>query len=176
MPRQANETNVAEAPVQPVMLSDHTIQTERMPVFEGIKVVYIGRHTKRALSKRGRVNVDVAHLADGRTITTRVPGRHNGRQFYDFTLRDQHGQLNPRRMPEDYPIHEVRGAPFAVVEHPDHLYDFARARGEFRLVSEDPDAMRRLEEFIVRRERVRSGLRKDLGELTGSQEEVVTSR
>lgn len=158
-----------------VEFTDHAILTEALPVFEGVKVVYLGSNPKRALSMKGRINVTRAELPDDLVLVTKKPGRQNGRQYYDFTLRDDHGQLSPRRMSSTHPVIAVRDRPYADVEHPDHLYEFAKARGEFKLIGSEP-ALRAIEEYVRQRELMRAGAGRLRAEITGSQEQIVTAR
>ena len=82
-----------------------------------------------------------------------------GNTSYDFTTHDTRGQLiRSRLMPDTAPVN-VRGKPFAMCEHIEHLRHFFQARGangekEFMVMAK-PSDMDTLLTFIKRSERNR---------------------
>lgn len=150
MPRNAKPEDVLE---QEVGLSE-ALQTPEKPVVDA-KVVYLGSKPHFALSMRGRLIVEKVGEDRVRRTATRA-----GREHYDFATRGSDGEpvpTTPTRglMPPDHPVVEVRGKPFVVCSHIDHLYEFSQMRegGErngtplFRIVAA-PGPMRIISDYV----------------------------
>lgn len=131
-----------------IELGPGLISAEKTPLFEGVRVVYLGSNPHKAPVLPGRI---VMIQAGNRQIPQT---RNNNHTSYDFTAYDEAGDKNPRRIGPDHPKAELRDRPFQWVQHADHIYRFARLPMEFRLLIA-PESVYGVKEYIARRERLR---------------------
>ena len=150
-----------------VLLATDVPKGEKIPIFRGVKVVYVGPEMHHAPTLKGRVdgqNVGGArtqrHEDDGRVIVEIVGGtlvkKASAGNFtnYDFRARDLAGVESTKRMPQNHRIAEVRGRPYQDVEHAEHIYHFARRPQDYHIVV-GPESRFALREYIAARERSR---------------------
>lgn len=150
-----------------VLLATDVPKGEKVPIFRGVKVVYIGPDMHHAPTCKGRVegqNVGGTRTErredDGRLIVEIVGGtlikKASAGNFtnYEFRARDLAGVESTKRMPRDHRIQEVRGRPYQVVEHAEHIYWFARRPQDYHIVV-GPESRFALREYIATRERSR---------------------
>lgn len=150
-----------------VMLATELYDDKTIPLFEGVKVVYIGADPHHAPVLPGRVDVTIeggqrkeSRGPDGQKFIeviggTRVPkatARYTA--SYDFRARDATGQKSAMRMPILHREIEVRDRPFQVVRHASHIYWFARRPQDYKIIM-GPESRYALREYIARRERAR---------------------
>lgn len=149
MPREPKAQEIVE---QEVGLS-HALARQDKPVVD-LKVVYLGSNPKMALSLKGRLVVErVGEGADAETLRTPTG---SGREFYDFSSADTRGRtIESRLMPATHPEAIVRGKPYCVVAHPDHLFEMSQMRdGNDQLVFQlvgTPSQMGPIERYIEAR-------------------------
>ena len=142
---------------------------QRLPVFEGVKVVYLGNKRNKNVPLRGKVAVETLGEGDD-LVTTRRPIT-TGFTSYDFATHNDAGKPIPAKffMPANHPDPVVRGKRFRVVEHPDHLWAFQASEtlyegGEhvFKLLG-PPSQMSILQEFFAAKLRAANRAKHDYG-------------
>lgn len=117
------------------------------------KVVYLGSRKNRQQPMKGRVSQE--KFDDGE-VTEDIAD--TGLTPYDFSTHDLRGRLmTGKLMPMDHKVHKVRGRPFCIVKHPDHLWSFHRMRDgdgnpEFEIISGGANAAV-IDEYFLRRTR-----------------------
>lgn len=146
----------------------------RIPLFRGIKVVYQGSQLHHSPTLKGKVQVE---RVGEREVKTCIPRLFKN---YDFRLYDTVGDPNPRRMPKDHRIVDVRDRPWEWAEHAEHVYFFAlhqapchcgesRCGGGYALVIGDAQTRMAVREYVARRERARRARRAFVNTATGQQ-------
>jgi len=146
----------------------------KIPLFRGVKVVYLGSRPHHAPTLKGKVQVD--RIGD-REMKTCIPRLFKN---YNFRLHDAVGDPNPRRMPRDHRIVDVRDRPYEIAEHAEHVYFFAlhqapcncpdpKCGGGYALVIGDPDTRMAVREYVARRERARKARRAFVNATSGAQ-------
>lgn len=124
-----------------------------------VKVVYLGSDPRMSLALSGSILEERFGTTEDGKPRVRRSITDTGNTPYDFMATDELGEIEEiRRMPQDHPIHEVRGKVFSYCEHPDHLYDFRRMRDPnkqlmFTLVGPDREAMQLLADYFERKDR-----------------------
>lgn len=117
------------------------------------KVAYLGSRRNRQLPLKGTISS--TKFADGE-VTEDIAD--TGFTPYDFSSHDLRGKLLEKKlMPMDHPIHKVRGKPFVICKHPDHLWALHRSRDaegnpEFEIISSGKSAAL-IDEYFIRRTR-----------------------
>ena len=140
----------------------------KIPIFEGVKVVYIGPDPHHAPTLRGRIlsenvggqRVEVrgdagevfVSIIGGTDVKNATPGGNFTN--YDFRARDRAGVKSARRMPMNHRIVEIRDRPYQPVEHGEHLYWFSRRAQDYHIVVA-PETRFAAREYIAARERSR---------------------
>jgi hypothetical protein len=143
---------------------------DRIPIFPGVKVVYLGSSRHHAPTLKGRVlaeNVGGTRKEtrgpDGQVFVAIVGGTdvkqaspHNFTN-YDFRAYDLAGVKSSKRISAQHKRAELRDRPFQDVEHGEHIYHFAREKaktGDYELLVADT-AKFAVREYIAARERSR---------------------
>ena len=134
-----------------------------------VKAVYLRAHPYRSVTLPGRIMSETVYVNGVAKLSKKLA--QSGNTPYDFTLRDQAGELIAIRiMPSNHPVAEVRGKRFEWVEHPDHAYALVNMKvdgqPEFQLVGAPAD-MAILEEYFVRVNRAKREQKRDYQELGG---------
>lgn len=150
-----------------VLLAADVPQRERMPLFQGVKAVYIGADPNHAPTLRGRVTSEnvggmrkekrgldgalIVTILGGTIVEKAVVGNFTN---YDFRAYDLAGVKSSTRIPLNHKYVELRDRPYRVVKHPDHIYHFLKHPQDYHVVV-GPESRFALREYIAARERSR---------------------
>lgn len=147
-------TNEQEQGIEHVSLEPRSVRRDK-PIFTGIWVVYLG--TKRNMTVPLAGSISIERFGD----RVRKGLSAAGCTDYNFWSHDVLGDRIERwTVPDTHPDRDVRGKPYRIVAHPDHLWEMAKrldASGnpEFKIVG-PADEMRVLSQYfesLQRRER-----------------------
>jgi hypothetical protein len=117
------------------------------------RVVYLGSRRNRQQPLKGTISV--SRFDDGGAVEEIAD---SGFTPYDFSSHDLRGRLMEKKLiPMDHPNHKVRGRPFCIVKHPDHLWAFHKSKDaegnhEFEILAGGKSATL-LDEYFIRRTR-----------------------
>ena len=137
MPRKPTE----EEAVQEVPLDAGVIRAER-PIIT-CKVVYLGAMKNKSLSLPGRI-IHETFERQGEAPHVVKSVSDSGMTCYDFSTHGIDGRLIPeRQMPDSVAAH-LKGRPFLVCEHIEHLQAFFMLKGvdgekEFEVLAKPED-------------------------------------
>lgn len=133
------------------------------------RVVYLGPRRNRSLSLKGRVMEE--SLGEGEERQVKHTVTDTGFTPYDFSTVDLMGRpIKARRMPAGHPDPDVRDRPWCIVEHPDHLWIFARMkeRGEgpeFKILA-TADQRALIDEYFARKARSLKATDRDYADIS----------
>lgn len=155
-----------------LLRTDDLSASARIPLFRNVKVVYQGSYPHHAPTLKGKVQVE---RVGEREMKTCIPRLFKN---YNFRLYDTVGDPNPRRMPKDHRIVDIRDRPWEWVEHAEHVYFFAlhqapchcpeqKCGGGYALVIGDPQTRMAVREYVARRDRARRARRQFVAQASG---------
>jgi len=139
-------TNEQEHGIEHVSLEPRHVKRDR-PIFTGIWAVYLGTLRTKTVPLIGSIAVE--RFGD----RVRKDVSSAGITDYNFWSHDVLGDRIERWMvPDTHADRDVRGKPYRIVAHPDHLWQMAKmvdASGnpEFKIVG-PPDEMRVLSNYF----------------------------
>lgn len=148
-----------------VLLTSSIQPGVKIPLFEGVRVVYIGPNPHHAPTLKGHVQIEPlggkreeAYGDEGQKFITIVGAtlvpKASPRNFtnYDFRARDAAGVKSERRMPVNHKLVEVRDRPYQPVRHAEHIYWFMARPQDYHVVVA-PESFFAVREYIAARER-----------------------
>ena len=166
MPKVATEREMVE---MEVAVDPSLTQHEDVPLFEGVKVVYLGAEDHKSVPLRGQVVRHTTGDGDDAVTSKRVSPLF-GMAYYDFSELDVHDRKvegDKFRMPMTHHIQKVRDKRFCVVENAAHLHWFAQRNKEFHIVA-PPAVGLALSAYIQRKESQRKGGKRLIEEVTAA--------
>lgn len=149
MPKPA--TDEQEQGIEHVSLEPRHVRRER-PVFKGVWAVYVGTLRHKTVPLRGSIRVERYGDREQRDISDA------GITDYNFWSHDVLGdRIEQWAVPDSHPDRDVRGKPYRIVSHPDHLWALAKMQDasgnpEFKIVG-PPDEMRVVSNYFESKQR-----------------------
>ena len=115
-----------------------------LPLFEDALVVYLGPSRRKSIPIRGRIAVERWESAPGVAEINKTCIEEDFITSYDFTTHDSRGRLILERLVPADAAPRLRGKPWQLVEHAEHLRVFLRLRDrnqdrEFEVLVPPPD-------------------------------------
>ena len=115
-----------------------------LPLFEGAIVVYLGPSRRKSIPIRGRIAVEKWESSPGVPEIVKTCVEEDFITSYDFSTHDSRGRLILERLVPAEAAPRLRGKPWQLVEHAEHIRVFLRMRDrnkdrEFEVLVPPPD-------------------------------------